>query len=321
MVDTAAARAGDVVATDADGRAELVYPDGSLTRLGPDTRLVIEEVSTAEEQRTVVTLDVGQTWHRVVELVAEDAAYEVQTPVGTAAVTGTEFSVECTDEPVCRIVVFEGSVLFTLDGGEEYSLEPYQQLTVPAPEDGEPEVLPFIASAVGGDEWFAANFDPAAAADPPAASAALAGEWTVSFLGLSTTDPRRASMVGTTIEREWSIGEPECDPVCVSTVESSSGSSVGLEYGASAPAIPTRAGTAECVADNTGEVLDPDGFDVLIEYAFSPAELGPRGAVTTLTGTRTDTYTLRADADPTCSSTVTQTVVVDTWEVTAERAG
>ncbi|MCU1438043.1 MAG: hypothetical protein JWP66_1130 [Naasia sp.] len=320
VAETADARVGDVVETDADGRAELVYADGSLARLGPATSLRLEEVSGAEDQRTVMSLDVGRTWHRVVELVAEDAAYEVRTPVGTAAVTGTEFSVECTDEPVCRIVVFDGSVLFTTEDGEELPLEPFSQLTVPGPDGDDPVVLPYLADAVEGDDWLAENFPSAEAATVPAASASFAGEWTALFEGVGSTDPvRAADIAGSALEREWTIAPPVCDPACVSAVESSSGANLQLIHGASELRI-SGTGREVCVDSLTGEVRDPDGFDYAFDYTLEGIEVGDDGVVTSVTGVRTETFTLRADADAACLEGGVETpVATDTYNVTLTR--
>lgn len=109
---------GDTVRTNASGFAEVQYADGSLTRLGAATVLQVValdgDVTVPEIE---VDLDVGRVWNRVNTVTGERGRFEVGTDVGTAAVRGTAFAIECTDEPVCTFTVTEGRIVVTtLDG-------------------------------------------------------------------------------------------------------------------------------------------------------------------------------------------------------------
>ncbi len=58
--------AGDSVRTDANGYAEIVYFDGSVTRLDNDTDvIVVELVDDPGDSIIRIGMGVGRTWHRV----------------------------------------------------------------------------------------------------------------------------------------------------------------------------------------------------------------------------------------------------------------
>lgn len=96
--DGQALRQGDTIKTDADGRAEIAYTDGSLTRLAGSTVFTISKLTNERGGRqTQGTLSVGETWNRAAK-VSETGSFEVKAGGTTAAVEGTAFVVKCTPE-------------------------------------------------------------------------------------------------------------------------------------------------------------------------------------------------------------------------------
>ncbi len=90
-----ALRQGDTIKTDASGRAEIDYTDGSLTRLGASTVFTISKLTNKRGGRqTQGTLSVGETWNRAAK-VSETGSFEVKAGGTTAAVEGTAFVVKC----------------------------------------------------------------------------------------------------------------------------------------------------------------------------------------------------------------------------------
>jgi FecR protein len=86
---------GDTIKTDADGRAEIDYTDGSLTRLGGSTIFTISKLTDERGARqTQGTLTVGEAWNRAAK-VSETGAFEVKAGGTTAAVEGTAFVAIC----------------------------------------------------------------------------------------------------------------------------------------------------------------------------------------------------------------------------------
>jgi hypothetical protein len=93
--DGQALKQGDTVKTDATGRAEIDYTDGSLTRLGGSTVFTISKLTNDRGGRqTQGTLSVGETWNRAAK-VSETGSFEVKAGGTTAAVQGTAFVAKC----------------------------------------------------------------------------------------------------------------------------------------------------------------------------------------------------------------------------------
>ena len=153
---------GDRVKTDSTGFGEVTYHDGSWMRVESEATLTIEELADSDERRVVSTsIDTGEAWNRVAELVGAEDEFVVDTPVATAAVRGTAFSIECDGGTACTFSVVEGEVLVTPGTGDPVPLTAGQSLTVtageepPAPEQRGVEVLsaePFIAKNLELDE-------------------------------------------------------------------------------------------------------------------------------------------------------------------------
>jgi len=90
-----AIKQGDTIKTDAAGRAEIDYTDGSLTRLSGSTVFTISKLTDKRGGRqTQGTLSVGETWNRAAK-VSETGSFEVKAGGTTAAVQGTAFVVSC----------------------------------------------------------------------------------------------------------------------------------------------------------------------------------------------------------------------------------
>ncbi|WP_158437793.1 FecR family protein [Naasia lichenicola] len=221
---SADAVAGDVVATDANGRAQLDYQDGSLTRLGGSTSLIIGELSDASAQRTIVDLEVGQTWHRVEKLVAEDAAFEVSTPVGVAAVHGTAFSVTCTADEVCTVQVIEGEVDFTRTNGTTVTVGAFQGLTLPSADGAALAAVP-LTDAELSEPWLSDNAaSDGVSLDKPDPGDALIGEWNVTVV----TDEGALSTTLRDLPDPVTVSVLSCEPTCI--VQVGSDSSLALQF-------------------------------------------------------------------------------------------
>ena len=76
--DGQALKQGDTIKTDAAGRAEIDYTDGSLTRLAGSTVFTISKLTNERGGRqTQGTLSVGETWNRAAK-VSETGSFEVK---------------------------------------------------------------------------------------------------------------------------------------------------------------------------------------------------------------------------------------------------
>ncbi|WP_166671332.1 FecR family protein [Cryobacterium psychrophilum] len=302
--ETGTAHAGDIVQTDSAGKAQLDYPDGSLTRLGPDSKFTIDELDSATAQRTAVTLDVGQSWHRVKKLVAEGAQYEVTTPVGTASVRGTAFAVVCEGNSSCAFTVIEGLVQVKTKDGTLIDVHPFEKVTVPE----NTAAVPYPMDAVQADEWIMNNLeldgielaDSAAAAGPDAEwKASLDGVWSMAITITSETAENRQGNVGTTVTRVWTVTTGQCTAdSCAVSISSDSGNTLPAMLSAAGLTVNPSNGFAPCLDSVTGETLSDKGYTTEFEYVLAQdgtEQVDGVPTVTSYSGIFTSVWTL---ADP-----------------------
>lgn len=82
-------RPGTVVRTGSLSKVELIYPDGTLTRLGSRTTMTVLDKSIR-----AVKIETGKVWFKVTK---KSVGYRVYSPTAVAAITGTEGFVEFGD--------------------------------------------------------------------------------------------------------------------------------------------------------------------------------------------------------------------------------
>lgn len=125
---------GDSVKTLDKSRAEIVFFEGSVTRLGPSTEVTIEKTAQAGDNQNSrdISLKVilGRTWHRVKKMFSSESRYEVKTATAVATARGTTFrvDVDVTGKSICYIV--DGSVDVASMDGKVVNLENGDKITV-----------------------------------------------------------------------------------------------------------------------------------------------------------------------------------------------
>ncbi len=101
----------DIVETPSGGSAQLEMNDGSILRLGPDSRLALSEYH-LDDQGNVVSavLDVISGWLRFqVAKLHQAAAFNIDTPVMTIGIRGTEGMIDA-EEDKGGLYLEEGAV-------------------------------------------------------------------------------------------------------------------------------------------------------------------------------------------------------------------
>lgn len=123
---------GDTVKTNGTGFAQVNYHDGSLTRLDANAQFTLTDLSKAgQAQRVVGKLDGGRAWSRVKKITSSQGRYEIDTPVATASVRGTQFDTDCrAASGSCTFTVVDGVVTVTPKGGKPVDLHAGESLTV-----------------------------------------------------------------------------------------------------------------------------------------------------------------------------------------------
>ena len=142
-------RVGDRVRTGETGSARLVYFEGTVTELGPETGLLVRRLERSPGGNLVTNFfqAAGTTVNRVVQLVDPAGRFDVETPAAWVFVRGTTPMVAVTDGGNTRVsnlpdgsgglVDVQGkdpnATLVTLQPGEETDVVPGQPPSPPRP--------------------------------------------------------------------------------------------------------------------------------------------------------------------------------------------
>ena len=124
--------AGDEVATQTAGHAEIQFPDGSFVRMAPATTVQISSVQLQRSgalQTADVVQKVGRTLVNVQHL-ASGASFKVGGHSVTAQVRGTQFEVLVRPDHTNLIKVFDGTV--TVSGKQTHTVGPGQEIDADA---------------------------------------------------------------------------------------------------------------------------------------------------------------------------------------------
>lgn len=109
---------GDTITTGNNGSAKLTFFDGSVMEIKANSKIVVNELSTASTGSTAVSLNevVGSTINRIGKLVDSASKYEVDTPAAVAVVRGTVFDLLVQQNGTTNVKAEQDSVSFTASG-------------------------------------------------------------------------------------------------------------------------------------------------------------------------------------------------------------
>ncbi len=123
---------GDIVKTDAKGRAAIQLPDGTVTRLAGDTQITLTSAHFAKSGNlhdVSILQKAGRTFTNVQHLIG-GASFKVAGQSAVASVRGTKFEVVMNADGTMVVKLFEG--LLHLEGKNSVDLVAPQQSTVDA---------------------------------------------------------------------------------------------------------------------------------------------------------------------------------------------
>jgi ferric-dicitrate binding protein FerR (iron transport regulator) len=110
-------------------RAHVTLNDGTQLSLGSDSSLLVLQHD-AQAQQTSLDLVTGRVRGQVMKLTKPAGKFEVRTPVGTAALVGTDFSLNVTPDYV-DLMVFDGAVRFTTADGRTVTVNTGMKVRIP----------------------------------------------------------------------------------------------------------------------------------------------------------------------------------------------
>ncbi len=140
-----------VVATGNTGRAELVYPNKSITRLNVNSKVQIKEFA-INPQRSIVTLLQGSIWNRIAKLVGKES---FQSEIGdmVATVRGTAYQMQLLPDGTSKMMVEDGTVAI-INKDLELQVEQNKQVIYPV-RASEPLLEDYYPER--SDEWVQLN--------------------------------------------------------------------------------------------------------------------------------------------------------------------
>jgi len=169
-------RAGDQVETNANGRSLIQFQDGSITRLGPATKLTLNAAEFDKKgqlHNVSITQQAGRTLSTVQKLVGANAKFDVAGHSATASVRGTKFELVQNADGSVRLKTYVGVVNLAgargnvnVSAGQQADASPSGAVTKAVPITADP-ADPFIlwlaseeaAKAVGQPATAQTSFD------------------------------------------------------------------------------------------------------------------------------------------------------------------
>lgn len=156
--------AGDRIRTGAQGSAELMFFDGSITALRPEAELTIARMASQRTGRgKVIVLHqwIGEAYNQVQPLADERSRFSIETASTVISVRGTAFTLTVEPDGTTNVRVHEGAVevqtretSVLISGGQEIQLEPPQasatptRLVTPEPTEAPPSPGPTEPPAI-----------------------------------------------------------------------------------------------------------------------------------------------------------------------------
>lgn len=149
---------GDKLVTGADGNLQVRMKDGALVVLGPDAQFIIKAYSddAAGDKKDEAVLSLVQGGLRTISGSIEKSAYRLETPVATLGIRGTVFDVYVKGDGTTVVVLRDGAVDVTGEGGGLQKMdipglatiiEPGKAPSKPGPVP--PEVLDYLKKMLG----------------------------------------------------------------------------------------------------------------------------------------------------------------------------
>lgn len=137
-----------IVQTGAEGRAELRYPNKSVTRMNFNTKVEVRKMLQSPQQSRIAVIK-GTIWNRINKLLGREA-FETETGSMVATVRGTAYQMEVSDDGTSQVKVESGSVGIGADK-EEYLLAKNNKISFANEISSQPVIEEYYPDPE--DEW------------------------------------------------------------------------------------------------------------------------------------------------------------------------
>jgi hypothetical protein len=130
---------GDKLETSANGRSLVQFQDGSITRLGPSTKITLDAAEFDKQGHlhdVSMSQQAGRTLSTVQKLVGANAKFNVAGHSATASVRGTKFELITNPDGSARLKTFAGLVSFgnvLVPAGQQADASPSGVVSKPVP--------------------------------------------------------------------------------------------------------------------------------------------------------------------------------------------
>ena len=108
----------DVVKTSANSTASIIFFDGSIIDLEPETQLEIKELTKGKAKSIKLRQDIGETLSKVKKLADPASRYEIETPASVAGVRGSTMFVKVEFDGTTTVANIQGAVSVIAQGAE-----------------------------------------------------------------------------------------------------------------------------------------------------------------------------------------------------------
>lgn len=141
---------GEKVRTFDESRAEMELKELDIIRLAPNTTIDIVklyEETVEHRDETMINVEEGDLW-ALVDEVAADASFQVNSPVAGSAITGTSLRISVGGDSTTQLKVYTGEVVIT-NAPERQDITPVDLPTVEPTQGRAPESIRGPSSVAG----------------------------------------------------------------------------------------------------------------------------------------------------------------------------
>ncbi len=147
---------GTKIKTGDTGRAQLVYPNKSVTRLDFNTEIVLKQLN-VNPQQVIVGLNKKRIWSRVAKLLGQEY-YQSETSTTIATVRGTSYAHGILPDGRNRVISTKGAVESSCaNKTQEATVTPNSKILFDCTSGGKLPLLALDAVVKDRDEWFTFN--------------------------------------------------------------------------------------------------------------------------------------------------------------------